>query len=317
MTSEISSKMTTKKHNTILILGNGYMGNHIFNHLAEEVDSIIKKSSKELNYHDDKELYKFIINNNIRYVINCSGFTGTPNIDEAELKKELCWELNVQSPLRVNRICNLLNANYIHISSGCIYDGYEKEWSEDDPSNYGLFQDHSSFYSKTKHAFELLSKDLKGVILRIRMPFAPDSSRRNYLSKIRKYNDLIQFQNSKTYVPDLCEFIKQLILKKEEFWSGREIYNLVNPEPLWTSSVCEIMKNHGFHNANWQFVTLNQLPIATSRSNCVMNSKKSEEIYKFKTETEAMNECFEILKQNIREYDKKIEEIEKEYQPIQ
>lgn len=305
--------MTTKKLN-ILILGDGYMGNHIFNHLIKEGFGATKKSSKELDYHDSRTLYKYLINNGVCTVINCSGFTGRPNIDEAEIKKELCYELNVLSPLRVNKICNTLNVNYLHISSGCIYDGYEKEWSEEDKSNYGLFTTHSSFYSKSKHSFELLSQDLKGTILRIRMPFGPDSSHRNYLSKIRKYDNLINFQNSKTYIPDLCGFISTLLDKKgNDIWLNKEIYNIVNPSPLWTNEVCDIMKDYGFHNQNWKYVALNRLEIATSRSNCIMNNEKASKIYKFKTERESLWECFETILKEKEEYNKRTEEIEEKY----
>lgn len=299
----------------VLILGDGYMGNHIFNHLEKEGFGVTKKSSKELNYHDPGTLYKFILNNGICTVINCSGFTGRPNIDEAEIKKELCYELNVLSPLKVNKICNTLNVNYLHISSGCIYDGYEKEWSEEDKSNYGLFTNRSSFYSKSKHSFEILSQDLKGIILRIRMPFGPDSSHRNYISKIRRYDDLINFKNSKTYIPDLCGFISTLLNEKgEDSWINKEIYNIVNPSPLWTNEVCDIMKEYGFHNEKWKYVTLDSLDIITSRSNCVMNNEKASKIYKFKSEREALKECFETILREKEEQIKKIEEIEKKYE---
>jgi dTDP-4-dehydrorhamnose reductase len=300
----------------ILILGDGYMGNHIFKHLnSKGFANVIKKSSKDLHYHDEKDLYLFILNNSINTVINCSGFTGKPNIDEAEIKKELCWELNAMSPLRVNRVCETLGAHYIHISSGCIFDGYEKEWDEDDPSNYGLFTTHSSFYSKSKHAFELLSKDLRGVVLRIRMPFGPDSSSRNYLSKIRRYDNLIQYKNSKTYIPDLCNVVENILDKDYLFSNKRQIFNVVNPNPLPTNEVCDIMKKYGFHNNNWKFVPLAQLEIATSRSNCVLNGNKVGEIYKMKTEEDALHECLEIRFKNQIDYLEKMDLIEEKYNP--
>lgn len=303
--------MTTKKIN-LLILGDGYIGKNLYEHLKKDFNILIK-SRKDLNYHDIKELGRFILNNEILTIINCSGFTGRPNIDEAEIKKELCWELNVEVPLEINRLCNQLGVNYLHISSGCIYEGYEKEWTEEDESNYGLFTNHSSFYSKSKHAFERMSKKMKGIVLRIRMPFHHDSCHRNYLEKIRNYNNLINFQNSKTYIPDLCEFVKNILIKKPSIWSGRETYNVVNPCALYTNEVCDIMRHWGFHNNNWQFVNMASLHILTSRSNCVLDSRKSEEIYKMKTEREALEECFSIkTKQSEEHREKLIEGLEEE-----
>ena len=251
---------------------------------------ILIKASKDLNYHDQKTLHKYLLNQDVDVVINCSGFTGTPNIDEAETKKELCWFLNVQSPLQVNQTCNQLNRNYIHVSSGCVFDGYDKEWSEEDVPNYGLFSDKSSFYSKSKHAFENLSTELRGKVLRIRMPFGPDKSPRNYLSKIRKYENLIQYKNSKTYIPDLCAFVQKLITREPIPWNKREIYNVVNPGPLWTQEVIDILRTYGMHNPEWKFVNIAALDITAGRSNCVLDSQKVNQIHSFKTEREALTE---------------------------
>lgn len=288
MTYETLSKKNL--NDKILLIGNGYIGNHLFKHFKSLNCEVHKVGSSDLNYHDPKNLRKFILNENIDVVINCSGFTGKPNIDEAEIKKELCWELNVMSPLRVNQLCNELGINYIHVSSGCVYDGYEKSWTEEDKPNYGLFENHSSFYSKTKHSFEILSEKLKGRILRIRMPFGPDHSYRNYLQKIAKYDNLIDYRNSKTYIPDFCNFVSTLIQKEPKIWTDRQIYNVVNPQPLTTMEVCNIMKEYNFHNVNWKFVPIRDLEIATGRSNCTLNSNKALAIYPLISEQEALEQ---------------------------
>jgi dTDP-4-dehydrorhamnose reductase len=296
----------------ILILGKGYVGNHLHNHLKNDFNVIIH-SSEEMDYHNPKTLYKFLLNNEIDTVINCSGFTGRPNIDEAEMKKDLCWMLNTSSPLRVNTTCNMADVNYLHVSSGCVYDGYEKVWDEEDAPNYGLFCNRASFYSKSKHAFENLSKTMDSVILRVRMPFHYESSGRNYLDKIRQYNDLINFRNSKTYIPDFCEFVKNLLVKKVGKWKGQDIYNVINPGALTTQEVCDIMREYGFHNDNWKFVYLADLSIAAGRSNCVMDGSKSKEIYEMRFEKDVMKECFDKMLENQAE-DKRIKnEIEEKY----
>ena len=294
MTLEILHKMNW---NNILILGNGFVGNHLYNHLSlsPTVKSVVIKGSSELDYHNPKILYKYLFNNDITTVINCSGFTGVPNIDEAEHKKELCWKLNVNSPLKVNELCHKLGVSYVHVSSGCIFDGYHKDWTEDDTPNYGMFSNNSSFYSKTKHVFEMMSKDLYGVVLRVRMPFDSSSSRRNYLTKIRSYDNLINYRNSKTYIPDFCEFVEKLLEQKTGFWASRETYNVVNPEPLDTKEICKIMEGYGLHNSQWKFVPIEDLKIVAGRSNCVLDAMKVEKIHKMKTETEAIIDATEKL----------------------
>ncbi len=277
----------------VLLLGDGYVGNHLFDSLTEVGHKVTKKSSKELNYHDKNVLTTYLRSEDFDTVVNCSGFTGRPNIDEAEEKKELCWFLNVLSPLGVNKCCQLLAINYIHVSSGCIYDGYETKFTETDSPNFGLFSNESSFYSKSKHAFEIHSEEYMNTILRIRMPFAPDNSERNYLSKIRKYNNLIQYKNSKTYIPDLCGVVDAILQRNGgKFNAKREIFNVVNSEPLWTTEVIGIMKQHNDENPDWKIVDIADIDIKAGRSNCILDGTKLESLYKMKTEKEALHECF-------------------------
>ena len=288
MKSNPSSKTILSAN--ILILGKGYIGNAVNEHLKES-HNVTFVSADELNYHDSSILGKYLFNNDIQVVINCSGFTGRPNIDEAESKKELCWELNVMSPLRVNKICHKLNVGYIHVSSGCIFDGYQSEFTELDTPNFGIFSDRSSYYSKCKHIFEEMSKDLRGIILRIRMPIGKDKESRNYLQKIFKYDNLIDYVNSKTYIPDLCGVIESIINKHNHIFAGRKILNVVNHEPLSTRKVCEIMIVNGFGNPKWKFVPIDKIDIKTGRSNCILDSSKVNIIYPMKTEREALMEA--------------------------
>lgn len=275
------------KWNKILILGNGYIGRFLHEKLPESV----LVGSSDLNYHDKITLGKYLLNNGVGVVINCSGFTGRPNVDEAETRKEECWWLNVTSPLRINQLCNTLGIKYIHISSGCIYDGYEKEYDESDKPNFGLF-DHSSFYSKTKHAFELMSNHLDNKIVRIRMPITPDKNPRNYLTKIKNYDNIINLKNSKTYIPDLCEFIVKLLdINTMNFWRGQDIYNVVNPNPLMTSQIASQMVKNGYHNPNWNFVKIEDLNMVAPRSNCVLNPSKAMRIHFMRDELDIVKEA--------------------------
>lgn len=273
----------------ILVLGGGYIGTQVTKYFSDLEYPVICIDSRTVNYHDPTILTKFILNNSIGLVVNCSGFTGRPNVDEGELKKEECWNLNVVSPVLVAEACNYLNVKLIHISSGCIYSGYSKDFVEEDPPNFGMF-DESSFYSKSKHAFETLTRRSDIKILRIRMPICLDvANPRNFINKIMKYPNLIDYQNSKTYIPDLCGFIDTLI-NAELSWVGQDIYNVVNPESLTTKEMVNILNQdkENYFNIHPYWVDIGDLNIIAPRSNCVLNGNKASKLYEFLTETQAL-----------------------------
>lgn len=269
--------------NNVLIVGAGYVGNELFSFVNKEKSNYFLYSRKNLDYADQSVLHKFLLNNGITHVVNCSGFTGRPNVDEGELKKKECWDLNVVIPLTISRTCKALGINFIHISSGCIYTGYEKEFTEEDEPNFGLFNE-SSFYSKTKHAFETLNN--YGCTIRVRMPFSGDLHERSYFTKILKYDKLINFKNSKTSISDLAYFIEYIITNNI---SANQIgvINFVNPGAKDTEYIVNRMKVFGFENKNWEFVDLKDINIKAPRSNCVLSIEKLKNMFPdFYIETE-------------------------------
>lgn len=294
MISKNLSKKTLIEEN-ILILGGGYIGTNVFEYIKKNISpqyNVTLVTRKELDYGDTSKFSKYLLNNDIHTVVNCSGFTGRPNVDEAELKKEECWNLNVLIPLKVANVCNHLAANLIHISSGCIYNDYTKNYTEEDAPNFGLFH-NSSFYSKSKHAFELHSKDKNLKILRIRMPLCLDlTNPRNYLTKLMNYPNLINYYNSKTFIPELCQFVEALIVNQTLSWYGQDIYNVVNPNPYNTMRVVDHLNQ--MNEGNWpklapNWVDMDDLTITAPRSNCILDNSKADVIFKLHTEYEVMN----------------------------
>jgi len=278
----------------IVILGNGYVGKNLHDRLLysgpkkKSFDVKIEKR-KLLNYNDIKSLEIYLDREKPDYVINCSGFTGRPNVDEGEFKKELCFELNTFGPLRVSNLCKVKNIDYIHISSGCIYTGYEKPWEEDDEPNFGLFDEDSSTYSKSKHAFELGCD--WGLILRVRMPFCDILHDRSFITKIYKYDNLLDRVNSKTYIPQLLDFIEHFVTNGYEA-KEKDILNFVNPEALSTARVTQMMEKFDVVNPDWDWVHYCDLDTVAHRSNCVMSTDKLEDEYGFEIwDEEVALEC--------------------------
>jgi len=281
----------------VLIIGKGYVGSEI-NRLLQRC-SIHFKSRDELDYHDQGILRKYIANNNIKYVVNCSGFTGRPNVDECEDRKEECSLLNVFVPLKIAESCKALDVNYIHISSGCIYNGYEKLYTEGDVPDFGFYSSASSFYSKTKHLYEILTTT--GLTLRVRMPFTPYLSDRNYLSKLIKYDTLLNLVNSKTYLPDVCSFI-QYIIDKEVYVNNIGPLNFVNTKPQSTKAIVRKLDNYDLINASEKvFVdSVEDINTKAGRSNCILSIDKLNKLFPefyLQTEESALNEALSTISQ--------------------
>ena len=272
----------------VLILGKGYIGfglHDLFNNKRDDVNTFFVRKSPDndpsalLQYDDEETLYNYCLSMEIDTLINCSGYTGSPNVDGCEDNKEACFEANVKLPVMIERVCKSLDIDFIHMSSGCIYDGYDKVYTEDDTPDFGIFDSHSSFYSKTKHMAEMmLDKDFT-CIVRLRMPmdrYYCKSTNKNILKKLINYDNLVDFANSKTDRFRLCEFIDTIRLN---FKAG--IYNAVHSNALTTREVVKILKEYDLVNENWKFVPYDLLPLKCNRSNCVLSNEKAKEDFDF------------------------------------
>jgi len=141
----------------VIILGKGYVGMSLYKCLYRCFD-VIHLSRQELDYTNRHVLKNYIKGQKepIRLVINTCGYTGRPNVDACEHNIPDTWYYNVVVPVNIQKVCKDLIVPMIHISSGCIYTGYDKNYTEDDEPNFGLHNSESSWYSKTKHACEMM-----------------------------------------------------------------------------------------------------------------------------------------------------------------
>lgn len=271
----------------IAIFGKGYVGTY----LHDDKQNIYETqcySKGEHRYHETDKFIKILENTKPDYVINACGYTGRPNVDACEDDKQKCWDLNVNLPVTMSTICDTLNIPFIHISSGCIYSGYDKNFTEEDQPNFGLSDKRSSWYSKTKHAAEIQMAGTNAYIFRIRMPFCSSTHERNFLSKILKYDNLIEFPNSMTSIHDFVEFVWKFInrielentidIQPEHKEVRPGIYNVCNPTAITIRDVVATFEGNGIVNEKWSFVDINDLPLKANRSNCVLDCSKIERI---------------------------------------
>ena len=264
---------------SILILGKGFIGSNLSNYFSEKNIEHEVYSRNMLDYTNPKTLNDFLEQKKETFytVINTSGYTGRPNVDGCERNKKDCWDWNVIHPLNIAKTCNEHKLAVIQVSSGCIYSGYDKEYTEKDLPNFGMFSDDSSFYSKCKHAGEILLENNEAAvyILRIRIPFTHTMVPKNYFTKLLNYDNLIDMNNSVTSVADFNNFIFRFLYLIQDMPGG--IYNVCNPQPVKASEVVSIMKKHGIENPKWNFIEVKDLNTVANRSNCVLSTDKLEQ----------------------------------------
>jgi dTDP-4-dehydrorhamnose reductase len=252
----------------IALLGKGYIGNYLAK--ANTQYEIIHHSKRSMDYSNFSLFKDFLLTEKPDWIINTSGYTGKPNVDACEDHKAECFKYNVEVPILLTKAANKMSIPIIHIGSGCIYNGYDKEFTEDDPSNFGIEQPYSSFYSKTKDIFEKLTAHMDRYIFRIRIPFNSVAEPKNYLWKLLNYNNLINMKNSLTNVDEFVNFTYNFVDKKPQ--TG--LYNVVNTGSINAQEVVDILKENDLENPNWNFVSLQDAKFRVARSNCVLSTQK-------------------------------------------
>ena len=201
-------------------------------------------------------------------VINAVGKTGRPNIDWCEEHKEETVRGNITGPLILLHECNKRDIYWVHMGSGCIYEGDNggEGFSEEDPANY-----RGSFYSRTKAQCDEILQGFPVLILRLRMPFDGSAHPRNLISKISKYPRVLDKENSITYLPDFLTVAGKLI-------EGRKtgIYNIVNPGTMSPYRIMEMYKEIVDPSHDFERLTLDDLSdvAKTGRSNCILSTEK-------------------------------------------
>jgi dTDP-4-dehydrorhamnose reductase len=233
----------------ILVVGRGWVGRKVFDQL------VIRGHVVTFCPHYKAELV--IQQNNYDWVINCSGITGSPNVDACEKMKRETMEANGIFPLRLMELCDSVDTGFAHFSSGCIYEGEINDVYAD-PNFFG------SAYSISKGVSDLLLKD-RCLLFRVRLPFEGTNNPKNLLQKLYNYSKSGKLMegglNSITDIDEAVEHAIDLIGKDA---SGP--YNLVNWDPITSHEIAEMMELKCDWYTDDEFKTVT----AARRSNCVI-----------------------------------------------
>ncbi len=261
-----------------LLGGSGYVGQAYQALLRRKAVPFRNLRRAEVDYTNPSVLGDLLRRERPAFLINAAGYTGKPNVDACELHKAECLFGNVVLPGFIAQVCAEAGVPWGHVSSGCIYNGARPDGSgfhEEDTPNFTFRSNHCSFYSGSKALGEEVLAGAADVYLwRLRIPFNEVDHPRNYLTKLMRYERLLDAANS---ISQLDEFAAATFA----CWEQRVpfgTYNVTNPGAITTREIVELIRRSGVCTKEFRFFASEdefmRVAAKTPRSNCIMDSSK-------------------------------------------
>lgn len=214
-------------------------------------------------------------------VINAAGKpSGGNNIDWCvanQANRMTTYRSNVLGPQVLAQSCLFRGIYFVHLSSGCIFDGPSpgsNGWTEEDVPL------PVSFYSWMKVLGEDLIEETKQkldqgsvLVLRLRLPVDGLPHPRNLITKVTKPKRLLNFDNSVTVVSDFVTATTQLITQR-----ATGTYHVANPGFVSHREIIGWYREFVNPNHECEFVSADELysdlSLVDRRSNCILDSTK-------------------------------------------
>ena len=188
-----------------------------------------------------------LLSQTLTHVLHCdhdleNTVTGRPNIDWCEDHKAETVRTNV---IGVLNVADLTSAKGIHLTvyaTGCIYSYDEAHplgsgigFTEEDIPNFD-----GSWYSRTKGYVEPMLKAYPNtLVLRVRMPVSDDLIHRNFVTKIVKYEKVVNIPNSMTIMHEMLPASWAMAVK-----GLIGVYNFTNPGVISHNEVLDLYKKY-------------------------------------------------------------------------
>jgi dTDP-4-dehydrorhamnose reductase len=207
--------------------------------------------------------------------INAAGKTGRPNVDWCETHKDETYRGNVVGALTLASACAEAGVHLVHLGSGCIFYGPSPApggWREDDHAN------PSGFYSRTKYAADLVLSRLPGVaVARLRMPIDDAPGERNLITKLARYPEVIDVENSVTVVRDLVAAVARLVEAR-----ATGVFHVVNPGTMRHRDLLALYRELVDPAHRYELIAEEELVARglalKARSNCILANARLAEL---------------------------------------
>ena len=263
----------------IVLLGaSGYVGSAIAARLQQLAAPFVAPSHRDLDLTSRDAVAAWFAGEKPEFVINAVGFTGRPNIDGTEIEKWRCLQANTIVPGVLAEVFGESGIRWGHVSSGCIFNGARADGSgftEEDEPEFVISDPRAGWYAHTKWMAERLLRDVPGVVVwRPRIPFESRDNERNYLTKLMRYDRLLEVRNS---ISQLEEFAAATVQSLQDRIPGG-IYNATNPGSILTSEAVDALKRHGVCRKEFRFFSgeaeFLSHPGRVYRASCVLDPGK-------------------------------------------
>jgi dTDP-4-dehydrorhamnose reductase len=283
----------------VLVYGStGWIGGKIVDILQSQDFEVIKGTSRLENY---KDIEMEIATSDCDRVICAAGLTGRPNVDWCESHQKQVMRINVLATGVLADICWRHDVHLTYFGTGCIYEYDESHplgsedccFKEEDKPNF-----EGSYYSKTKIITENILKNYENIlILRIRMPLSDDLHPRNFITKITKYERVVNIPNSMTVLHEMLPIAVDMCLNGK---TG--IYNFTNPGTISHNQILDLYKKYidpFFTYENFTLEDQAEILRAGRSNNCLDVSKLIKEYPNIEPIDKAIVKLFKRMKKTI------------------
>jgi dTDP-4-dehydrorhamnose reductase len=252
--------------------------------IGQKMVALLKEQGKEVHVararlEDRTAIIKDIEQYKPKYILNCAGVTGRPNVDWCEDHKQETIRANVIGTLNLCDVAFIHNINVTNFATGCIFEYDEKHplgsgvgFLEDDTPNFT-----ASFYSMSKGLVEKLLRFYPNVLtLRVRMPISDDLSPRNFITKISKYAKVVNIPNSMTVLYDLLPVAIDMTEK-----GVLGVINFTNPGVISHNEILDLYKQYIDPNFTYTNFSLEEQAkiLKAGRSNNELDTTKFSSLY--------------------------------------
>ena len=220
----------------LIIGGSGFLGYYLHHNFIKNEQithsTYFKHKINEENFHhldvtDKKKIYELVEKLKPDVIVYASAIT---DVDLCETNKVLAKTINVQGLKNIINCMNDLKTKIVYISTSAVFDGSKKCYLETDKVN------PISFYGLTKSMGEdlVMNSGLPYLIIRTDQPYYWKKNWHHTNSVLRviehlklgeNHNEIFDWYNTPTYVPDFVNCLQKLLLKE---YTG--IFHVVGPD---------------------------------------------------------------------------------------